>query len=117
MTTAAPTTTAAWPLLDKYFQSPNARYRLTQHHLQSYSDFVRYKIPTVLQDFNSWQHSEVFRGRDFARADAVDKATDDEATVLAADSIARITSKYAVFFAWNASTLTSCSHAPRSPSL
>ena len=93
MTTAAPTTpdapppattslfphtAAAWPLLDKYFQSPNARYRLTQHHLQSYSDFVRYKIPTVLQDFNSWQHSEVFRGRDFARADAVDKAAGTE---------------------------------------
>ena len=93
MTTAAPTTpdtsppattslfphtAAAWPLLDKYFQSPNARYRLTQHHLQSYSDFVRYKIPTVLQDFNSWQHREVFCGRDFARADAVDKAAGTE---------------------------------------
>ena len=73
-----PHTAAAWPLLDKYFKSPNARYRLTQHHLQSYSDFVRYKIPTVLQDFNSWQHSEVFRGRDFARSDTVDKATGTE---------------------------------------
>ena len=71
-------TAAAWPLLDKYFQSPNARYRLTQHHLQSYSDFVRYKIPTVLQDFNSWQHSEVFRGRDYVRVDAIDKAVGNE---------------------------------------
>lgn len=73
-----PETAAVWPLLDKYFQSNNSRYRLTQHHLQSYSDFIRYKIPTILQDFNGWQHSEVFRGRDFIKADAIDTKADIE---------------------------------------
>lgn len=51
-----------WKLLDKYFEGPNAKYKLTQHHLQSYSDFIRYKIPTILQDFNGWKQSEVFNG-------------------------------------------------------
>ena len=51
-----------WQLLDKYFDGPNAKYKLTQHHLHSYSDFIRYRIPTILQDFNSWANSEVFNG-------------------------------------------------------
>ena len=51
-----------WKLLDKYFEGPNAKYKLTQHHLQSYSDFIRYKIPTILQDFNGWKQSEVYNG-------------------------------------------------------
>ena len=70
-TTTFAQTAAAWPLVDKFFRSPNARYRLTQHHLQSYSDFVRYKIPTVLHDFNGWKHSAVFEGNRF-RADATE---------------------------------------------
>ena len=51
-----------WTLLDKYFRGANAKYKLTQHHLQSYSDFIRYKIPTILQDFNSYVNSEVYNG-------------------------------------------------------
>ena len=51
-----------WQLLDKYFDGPNAKYKLTQHHLHSYSDFIRYRIPSILQDFNSWNNSEVFNG-------------------------------------------------------
>lgn len=51
-----------WKLLDKYFEGPNAKYKLTQHHLQSYSDFIRYKIPLILQDFNGWKQSEVYNG-------------------------------------------------------
>lgn len=47
-------------LIDRYFTGPHSRYRLTQHHHQSYSDFVRYKIPAILQDFNSGSNSEVY---------------------------------------------------------
>jgi DNA-directed RNA polymerase beta subunit len=54
--------TPQWDLIDQYFSGDNSRYRLTQHHLQSYSDFIRYKIPTILQDFNSGNHSTVYSG-------------------------------------------------------
>lgn len=58
-----------WKLLDKYFDGPNAKYKLTQHHLQSYSDFIRYRIPTIMQDFNSWTNSEVFNGTNVRKKD------------------------------------------------
>lgn len=47
-------------LIDRYFTGPHAKYRLTQHHLQSYSDCIRSKIPTILQDFNGLSASEVY---------------------------------------------------------
>ena len=52
----------SWPLVEKYFEGSNSKYRLTQHHLESYGDFIRYKIPNIIHDFNSWQNSQVFRG-------------------------------------------------------
>ena len=36
----------SWNIIHKYFEEDN--YRLTQHHLQSYSDLIRHKIPKVI---------------------------------------------------------------------
>ena len=45
----------SWNIIHKYFEEDN--YRLTQHHLQSYSDLVRHKIPRVIENFNSTKYS------------------------------------------------------------
>ena len=40
----------AWEMIEQYFQED--RYRLTRHHLQSYNDMVKVKLPNLLHDKN-----------------------------------------------------------------
>jgi DNA-directed RNA polymerase beta subunit len=39
----------SWKIFDDYFSSPN---RLTQHHLDSYNNFISYTIPRIVKDYN-----------------------------------------------------------------
>ena len=46
-----------WDIVNNYFSSN--RYRLTQHQLQSYNDFITIHIPRIITYYNTFPQNEV----------------------------------------------------------